>query len=169
MKNALLFFGTAVMGFLIVAASPAQAQDQAGTEDVLAVIERLFDGMRTGDSTAVRAVFDDEAQMQTIDPQGDAPAIREGSVDRFVKAVGESRDEVWDERIWDPVVHIDEPLATAWVPYAFYLDDTLSHCGVNAFHLIRRTDDWKIFHLVDTRHQEDCTIPEEVQKNGSGS
>jgi hypothetical protein len=54
-------------------------------------------------------------------------------------------------------------MAMAWTPYAFYLGDTLSHCGVNTFHLIRRGDDWKVFYLVDTRRQN-CEIPPDVQK-----
>ena len=146
---------------------PVHAQSESvAEEDVLAVVERLFDGMRAGDSTAVRAVFTTDARMQSIGVQDGTPALRDGSVDRFVEAVGRPHDAVWDERIWDPVVHIDGPLATAWTPYAFYQGDTFSHCGVNAFHLIRRAEGWKIFHLVDTRRQDGCEIPEDVRKNG---
>lgn len=167
MKRLTLYLLAALL--LGAAAPPVYAQSEADAEQaVLAVIERLFDGMRAGDSTVVRAVFDEEAQMQSIDVRDDAPALRRGSVDRFVEAVGRPHDEVWDERIWDPVVHVDGPLATAWTPYAFYLGDAFSHCGVNAFHLIRRGDAWKIFHLVDTRREEGCAIPEDVRKD-SGS
>lgn len=152
--------------FLLFAA-PVQAQSTTAAPEardaVLAVVEQLFDGMRAGDSTAVRAVFDDGARMQSISQEEGTPSIRTGSVDRFVEAVGRPHEDVWDERIWDPVVQIDGPMAMAWTPYAFYLGDTLSHCGVNTFHLIRRGDDWKVFYLVDTRRQ-DCEIPPDVQK-----
>ena len=159
--------GVAVATLLLFTVAPAQAQSTPDTSEaqgaVLAVVDQLFDGMRAGDSTAVRAVFDDGARMQSIGQEEGAPTLRTGSVDRFVEAVGRPHDAVWDERIWDPVVQIDGPMAMAWTPYAFYLGDTLSHCGVNAFHLIRRGDDWKVFYLVDTRHQ-DCEIPAAVQK-----
>jgi hypothetical protein len=152
--------------FLLFAA-PVQAQSTTAAPEardaVLAVVEQLFDGMRAGDSTAVRAVFDDGARMQSISQEEGTPSIRTGSVDRFVEAVGRPHEDVWDERIWDPVVQIDGPMAMAWTPYAFYLGDTLSHCGVNTFHLIRRGDDWKVFYLVDTRRQN-CEIPPDVQK-----
>jgi hypothetical protein len=152
--------------FLLFAA-PVQAQSTTAAPEardaVLAVVEQLFDGMRAGDSTAVRAVFDDGARMQSISQEEGTPSIRTGSVDRFVEAVGRPHEDVWDERIWDPVVQIDGPMAMAWTPYAFYLGDTLSHCGVNTFHFIRRGDDWKVFYLVDTRRQ-DCEIPPDVQK-----
>ena len=45
--------------------------------------------------------------------------------------------EVWDERIVDYKIEIDENLAQVWAPYEFYLDDKFSHCGVNAFQLIK--------------------------------
>mgnify|MGYP001194409475 CR=1 FL=1 len=158
-------FGMAMAALLVFAASPVRAQSHADAEQaVLRVIGDLFDGMRAGDSTAVRAVFDEDAVMQTIGVQGGAPVLHRGSVARFVEAVGRPHDAVWDERIWDPVVHVDGPLATAWTPYAFYLGDAFSHCGVNAFHLIRRAEGWKIFHIVDTRRQEGCAIPDAVRK-----
>jgi hypothetical protein len=155
---------------LLALAAPAQAQPVADTTSgargaVLAVVEQLFDGMRAGDSTAVRAVFDEGARMQSISQEDGAPLIRTGSVDRFVEAVGRPHDAVWDERIWDPVVQIDGPMAMAWTPYAFYRGDTLSHCGVNAIHFIRRGDAWKVFYLVDTRQQDGCEIPEDVRKD----
>lgn len=161
-----------LVALLLALAVPAQAQSAADTSEardaVLAVVDQLFDGMRTGDSTAVRAVFDDGARMQSISQEDGAPSIRTGSVDRFVEAVGRPHDAVWDERIWDPVVQIDGPMAMAWTPYAFYRGDTFSHCGVNAIHFIRRGAAWKVFYLVDTRQQEGCEIPEDVRKDGTG-
>lgn len=55
-------------------------------------------------------------------------------------------------------------MAMAWTPDVFYRGNTLSHCGVNAIHFIRRGEAWKIFYLVDTRQQEGCEIPEDVRK-----
>lgn len=155
---------TLLLAGLAVAPVHAQTPSSDAQKEVLAVVQQLFDGMRTGDSTVVRTVFDDGARMQSVGQEEGAPVLRTGSVDRFVEAVGRPHDAVWDERIWDPVVHIDGSMAMAWTPYAFYRGDTFSHCGVNAFHLIRRTDGWKVFYLVDTRRQEGCEIPPDVRK-----
>ena len=85
--------GLPLFVLLLALAAPAQAQPVADTtsgarDAVLAVVEQLFDGMRAGDSTAVRAVFDEGARMQSISQEDGAPLIRTGSVDRFVEAVG---------------------------------------------------------------------------------
>jgi hypothetical protein len=157
--------------FIVLLAGPAgsvaaQPDSSDVRGEVLAVVQQLFDGMRAGDSTAVRGVFTDAARMQSVQQGEEGLVLRDGSVDRFVEAVGRPRDAVWDERIWDPIVRVDGPMAMAWTPYAFYRGDALSHCGVNAFHLIRRGGGWSVFYLVDTRRQ-DCEIPAEVRK-GTG-
>lgn len=132
---------------------------------VLAVVDQLFDGMRTSDSTQVRAVLHPDATFRTVvrDSAG-MTLLREGSPEAFVAAVGQPKPEgqIWDERIWDPVVLVDGPMATAWTPYAFYLGDSFSHCGVNAFQLIDTDAGWRILAITDTRQREGCEIPDGV-------
>lgn len=65
-------------------------------------------------------------------------------------------------RIWDVEIQVDGPLATAWVPYVFYVGDQLSHCGVNAFQFAELESGWKIIQVTDTRRRA-CDVPEEVQ------
>lgn len=125
--------------------------------EVMATVDRLFDAMRAGDSATVRAVFHPEATLASVASRDGQTVLTHGSVDAFVRAVGAPHDAVWDERIWSPSVQIDGEMATAWMNYAFYLGDRLSHCGVNAFQLVRGAGGWQIFHIADTRRQEGCT------------
>ena len=137
------------------------AQSQSAEDDVRAVIDHMFDGMRAGDSTMVASVFLGGAIMGRATDNG----FRAGSVDGFVRAVGSPHDAVWDERIWDVDIHIDERLATAWMQFAFYLGDQLSHCGVNSMTLYQTDDGWKVVHLADTNRGQECgEIPEDVRK-----
>lgn len=142
----------------LLLASTAVAHAQTPEAAVRAVIDQLFDGMRAGDSTLVRTALHSDARFRTIDETGDAPALREGSAERFVTAVGTPHEQVWDERIWDVVVHIDGAMATAWVPYAFFLGDTFSHCGVNTFVLGDLGDGWRVLSITDTRRREGCDL-----------
>ena len=48
-------------------------------------------------------------------------------------------------------IKIDGPLANVWVGYEFWLDDKLSHCGVNSIHLLKKKSGWKIFNITDSR------------------
>lgn len=142
---------------------PLPAPEPSGAEaEVLAVVDRLFDAMRAGDSASVRAVFHPSATLVTIPPAGAAPMLRTSEVDDFVEAVGAPRAEVWDERTWDAVVNVDGDLATAWMQYAFHVDERLSHCGVNSFQLFGSELGWRIIYIADTRRREGCSVPPAV-------
>ncbi|MEM9822304.1 MAG: nuclear transport factor 2 family protein [Bacteroidota bacterium] len=124
---------------------------------VIQTIQKLFDGMRAGDSTAVRSLFASHATMQSVSTDRDGqPQLKEGAVDGFVEAVGTPHEEIWDEKIWSYQVNIDDRLATVWTDYTFYRGTQLSHCGVNAFQLFKGQAGWKIIHITDTRRRTDC-------------
>jgi len=150
LRNALL---------LILLAFPSSALAQSAEQEVMATVQRLFDGMRAGDSTVVRSVFHSNARLVSVGTREGAPVLREDAIDAFVAAVGTPHDEVWDERIWNTQVRVDGNLATAWMDYAFYLGERLSHCGVNAFQLFRGPEGWKVIQIADTRRREGCQSP----------
>ena len=132
--------------------APARAQRTAEAE-IRAVLDSLFAGMRTGDSTAVRAVMHPEARLLTTSVRTGQPLLRSESIDDFVRAVGTPHDRIWDERIDGVEFRIDPPIATAWMNYRFYAGEQFSHCGVNAIQLFRGPSGWKIVQIMDTRRQ----------------
>lgn len=141
-----------------VLAAP-QLRAQTPEQDVLAVIRRVFDGMRAGDSAMARSAFDASARLVGVSDSAGIPRVSIADIDRFLAAVGRPRSDVWDERIWDTEVRVDGGLASVWTKYAFYRGEQFSHCGVDAFQLVRRPDGWKIVHLADTRRTTNCWTP----------
>lgn len=144
----------------------AVAQQSAEEIAVIQVIKQLFKGMEKGDSAMVRASFTKDITMATIsrDKKNVSVLIRESALHGFLKAVGTPHPEIWYEEIWNIKVQRDDDFAQVWCEYAFYVGNTFSHCGVDAFHLHREKDGWKIFHLADTRRSSDCIIPEAIQR-----
>lgn len=51
------------------------------------------------------------------------------------------------ERGFRAEVRVSGPLAVAWVPYDFYLNGKWSHCGVDAFTLLKTEGRWRIASL----------------------
>ncbi|ELR69626.1 hypothetical protein C900_04851 [Fulvivirga imtechensis AK7] len=155
---------------MVITATAAVAKSQGTgnitSAEVLKVVGQVFDGMRAADSTMVRSAFAKDAELYTIftDKEGN-PVLHKGSLVNFLNAVGSPHDVVWDEPIWDTEVRIDGNLAQVWTKYAFYAGDKFSHCGVDAFHLFKTLEGWKIFHLTDTRQWQDCEVPEEIKDN----
>lgn len=151
-----------ILLFGLIALSASAQNDEK--DEVMATVNNVFEAMRTNDSTLLRSCFIPDARAYTLIPSSDPFPMREGSIDKFIEAVGKPKSDVWNEPIWNEKVHIDGVLATVWVDYAFYLNDKLLHCGVDAFQLVKTGDGWKIFVLADTRRMSDCEIPEEVRK-----
>ena len=131
---------------------------EADKKEVHDVIVKLFDGMREGDSTKVASVFDKEVNMLTsyTNKEGEK-IISKGDLSKFLTAIGTPHEKIWDEKIWNTQIMIDEGIAQVWTDYAFYVGTEFSHCGVDAFHLVNRGGEgWKIVHLMDTRKKAGC-------------
>jgi hypothetical protein len=140
----------------------AQSTDE---REIKKVIEQIFTGMLNSDSALVRGAFTNDITLATAarNKTNDPILHRESSLDGFLQAVGTPKKERWHEEFWNLKIQIDGDFASAWCDYAFYLGKTFSHCGVDAFHLHRTPDGWKVFHLTDTRRKEPCDIPAEIK------
>jgi hypothetical protein len=143
----------------------AYGQTSNDTKAISDLLNNLFKGMQNGDSVMVRSTFAHEVTLATIAQRtgGKSNLTRENSIEDFIKAVGTPHNDIWYEEIWDLKIMIDGDFAQAWCNYAFYRGHTFSHCGVDAFQLIRDSGGWKIFHLADTRRSSDCEIPKQIQ------
>ena len=151
--------------FLVIAIlslwSHTDVLGQSEDEQMINVLLKdLFDGMREGDSTKVASVFRADVSMWSsfTDPQGNQ-ILRKGDLKQFLNAIGTPHEKVWDERLYNIKIELDDNVAQAWADYTFYIGEELSHCGVDAFHLVREKDhSWKIIHLLDTRRKENCVL-----------
>ncbi|GAB3169845.1 nuclear transport factor 2 family protein [Telluribacter humicola] len=135
----------------------ANAQAPGEVAAARAVVDQLFTGMRSGDSSLVRRAFLPDASLQSVTTASDGTVkVRKDAIQGFINAVGTPHDEVWDEQIYDVKVQIDGPMAIVWTPYKFFLGSKFSHCGVNAFTLVKTTEGWKIAGITDTRRRDNC-------------
>jgi hypothetical protein len=57
------------------------------------------------------------------------------------------------ERGFRPTVLVSGPLAVVWLPYDLYVNGSWSHCGIDAFTLVRNAGAWKIAALAWTVEQ----------------
>lgn len=147
--------------FIVLVSVPGRSQSAAEGKEVMEPIVSLFKAMNLGDSTLARQSFAKEITMATIgiDKSGKQFLRRESSMKGFLKAVATPHAEPWSEPIWDTKIEIDGNLAQVWTKYAFYVGKKFSHCGVDAFQLVKEDGKWKIFHLADTRQSQGCNVP----------
>lgn len=151
---------------LIVASTTLFTQAQSTEEaKVTEVVNNLFRAMYTNDTTLFKSVFSNEVTLATVvmSRDGKSSLKREEGIAGFLKAIAKPNPKgALTEETWNSKVQLDGDFAQVWCDYAFYVGNTFSHCGVDAFQLHKSADGWKIFHLADTRRREGCTIPQNI-------
>ena len=137
---------------IAIEAAPAAAQT-ADEQAVLDVVNRMFEGMAARDTAAMSALFAPDARFAGVGRNG----ISYTTAQEFMAAVAGATGPAWIERTYDHEIRIDGPLASVWTYYTLHLDDEFSHCGYDAFQMLKIGDEWKIVHLADSRRREGCT------------
>jgi len=124
---------------------------------VLAVVERMFDGMRTRDSVKMISAFHPGARLVGMRrSSGGENKVQELTAEGFAAFVMRDTRPAWTEQLWEPEVRIRGTLATVWGAYDFHFGATFSHCGVDAIQLLQTSDGWRIVSIADTYEREGC-------------
>lgn len=132
--------------------APAPNAESAG---VVAVAERLFAAMESRDTAAIRALFLPQAQIVAVERIEGRERMRVRTIAEFLPGIV-SAPEPLVERMWAPEVRIEGGLATLWAPYDFHRGAQFSHCGTDAFQLVRADGGWRIAILSYTIQREGC-------------
>jgi len=129
---------------------------QSSDDSVKVIVNQLFIAMKNSDSAAVQNCFADSAILQTIIEKDGKVEIKNEAVKDFASLVKTLPANAADEQIVFDVLKVDGPLAVVWAPYQFYYKGKFSHCGIDAFQLVRINGNWKIQYLIDTRRKTGC-------------
>ena len=145
----ILSVGIAVAGVVASLAMPGQAGAQDEEGHVLATVQRFFDSMTARDTAAAREILVMDATYFSV-REGPGGTTMRGSTNReYVERLGTAGDDL-QERIQNPEVMIHKGIAVVWTRYDFHVNGAFSHCGVDAFSLIRIDGHWKIAGIVYT-------------------
>ena len=123
--------------------------DDAEAREVVRTVERMFEAMRTRDTTLLRSLLLPELVVVSVRDSAGRAIVRRQTVDAFLLAIAGAPGEL-RERMWDPEVRLDGAIATLWAPYDFHIGDRFSHCGHDAFQLARGERGWHVTGLIYT-------------------
>jgi hypothetical protein len=147
--------GTLILAFVFLALPAGATAQQNDTTAVMATLQRFVDGLRAKDTVAMKAELHEQARLTLLRP---APGggVRVVALDGpgFIRAA--TAGPALDEPIRHPRVTIDADLATVWAEYQVRINGQVSHCGYDAFHLVRVAGAWKILNVSDTFRQQGC-------------
>ncbi len=118
-------------------------------------VKTFFEDFHRQDTTQLAAHFNSEAVMKSISKDENGQTrIASVEIDRFVRSIGSiPSDRKFEEKILSYEVQEDDLMAQVWTPYEFYVNQNLSHTGVNVFVLSKVNEEWKIVFLIDTRYR----------------
>ncbi|WP_289659222.1 nuclear transport factor 2 family protein [Flavobacterium panacagri] len=127
----------------------------AQKQEVQKCIEVFFEGFHQRDSAKIKTVCADKMILQSIsENSAKGNKLSNESATAFYKAiVSIPLSMKFQEKILSYNIQIDGVMAHVWAPYEFYINDKLTHSGVNTFTLFKEKDNWKIIYLIDTRRK----------------
>ena len=139
-----------VFVLLLVFSSSLYSQN----EEVKQVIVTFFKGFHAKDSTIIKSVCAENMILQSIAESSKGSQIKNQNPQDFYRSIATIPSTMlFEERVLEYSIQVDGAMAHVWTPYEFYVNNKLSHKGVNAFTLFKDNGLWKIVYLIDTRRK----------------
>lgn len=143
---------------------PALAQATDDSKAALAVVNKLFDLMAAHDPAGIVALHTPESQLVAVMKNREGKTVvRNFTTEAFSKNFAEKRGEIFED-MYAPKTEVHNDLALVWGRYVFFVNGKISHCGVNAFHLVRTDGVWKIAGGSSSMEPQGCTEQEKARK-----
>jgi hypothetical protein len=137
--------------FLILISFSSFAQKDKN--ELTETINTFFEGLNKKDTSLLSRVIYEDCSLNTVLIKADNNSeLKKEEIANFLKSIGSIPAGMKiEERILSIELMQDEALASAWVPYEFYVNDKFSHKGTNLITLVKTNDFWKITAIIDTR------------------
>lgn len=125
----------------------------AQKQDVQKTIQIFFEGFHQKDTIKIQSVCSATIILQSIsESAAKGNKLSDETAKEFYKSIASIPSSIkFQEKILSYNIQIDGSMAHVWAPYEFYLNDKLSHSGINTFTLFKEKDIWKIIYIIDTR------------------
>ena len=132
----------------------SQESEKKDKQQIIAVINKFFESLEKKDSLMMRQTTLDEAQIWRRYSE-EKPVRSDFRYSKDFLPKMQALPNV-KEIALDFDINIHKGMASAWVPYEFYIDEKFSHCGVDIFTLFEMDGNWKIISVAYTVEKEHC-------------
>ena len=126
----------------------------AQNQEVQKTIETFFEAFHAKDTIKLKSICSDKIILQSIQENANGGKLSDEVASEFYKSIASIPANFnFQEKILSYSIQVDGTMAHAWTPYEFYINDKLSHKGVNSFTLFKENDVLKIIYCIDTRRK----------------
>ena len=140
-----------VVALLLVLPGFSQSAEE---KEVIAVVQKTFDGMAAHDEAMIRSTMLPDARLFSIRDNG-APSAAIVAED-WLKRTAAAKGELLERFTGKPSVSIRGRIAQLWGEYEFVRDGKFSHCGIDTVTLFKTAEGWKIASLAFTMETTGC-------------
>ncbi|MEP6729847.1 MAG: hypothetical protein ABJE10_04370 [bacterium] len=144
---------------LFAPVSRAQSAD-VNTKAAIAVADSVLIALSSGDNATLKRLTLDSAIVGGAGERNGVERLFVGSWVHYTSRTGPSD---FTERGFGATARVQDRVAQVWVPYDLYIGKTWSHCGVDAFTLLKSDGRWRVASLIYTIEQ-----PPACQKHPAG-
>lgn len=126
----------------------------AQESEIQLTIGKFFNAFHQRDSIALKKVCSENLVLHSISESEKGTKFSVEKVANFYKSIATIPLSMnFEEKILGFKVQVDGSMAHVWTPYEFYVNDKLSHSGVNSFQLFKENEVWKVVYILDTRRK----------------
>ncbi len=140
--------------FLFLFVVKSIGQNSSDESEIERTIEIFFQSLSQQDSSLYKSILLLDGQVWTVNNTETKRTHRVRSFRDDITMF--NPDNRWRETALAYTISVHNGLATAWVPYEFFVDDKFSHCGVDIFNLIKTQHGWKIASVLYTVEKQGC-------------
>ena len=151
-----------VIVFILASFAPfARAQSiDADGKAAIAVADSVLAALSSGDSKALARLTLDSSVVGGVGVRDGVERLSLRTWGLYINRTGPS---TFTERGFGATARVQDRLAQVWMPYDLYIGDKWSHCGVDAFTLVKSEGRWRVAALIYTIEQ-----PPACQKHPAG-
>src|SRR5512133_2253288 len=139
-----------LFGALSAALASAQSARTADETAAIAAADSLLAALSRDDKPAIARFTTDSAILGYSAMRGGAERVR---VHSWAEDLARPSAVRITERGFGATARVQDRLAQVWMPYDIYIDGKWSHCGVDAFTLLKIAGAWRVASLFYTVEQ----------------
>jgi hypothetical protein len=136
----------------LLAMLPLAAQTSE-EKDVLAAVQKTFDGMAANDAAQILGSMTADARLYGVRANGVAYAM---PAEQWANRIASIKSKLVERFTKTPTVSIHGTIANVWGEYEFLRDSQFGHCGVDSFNLLKTADGWRVASILDTEETTGC-------------
>ena len=135
--------------FLLLGTVLLSANTPNEKEKIVSVVKQFFAVLESRDVKDAQKILIPKGVSISLRKEGKGETVRITNFQEFMDSFSNWKDD-YKEIMSNPKVLMHDGIAVLWADYKFYINGKFSHCGVDAFSLIKTDNNWKIASIIYT-------------------